>query len=121
MPSEADRAERCAALIDTLRQRLGPHSVRRFAPSPATFPNAPKLLPPVDGEASASWPEPSNGKARPLLFLPRAEPAEVTALVPDGPPRRFCWRGVTYDVAGAARPGTHRRRMVAQAQRSSPA
>jgi protein ImuB len=31
--------------------------------------------------------------------LPHAEPAEkVTALVPDGPPRRFCWRGVTYEV-----------------------
>jgi protein ImuB len=38
------------------------------------------------------------------LLLPRAEPAEVTALIPDGPPRRFCWRGVTYDVAGAEGP-----------------
>jgi protein ImuB len=36
--------------------------------------------------------------------LPRAEPTEVTALVPDGPPRRFSWRGVTYDVAGAQGP-----------------
>ena len=26
------------------------------------------------------------------------------ALVPDGPPRRFCWRGVTYEVAGAEGP-----------------
>ena len=29
---------------------------------------------------------------------------EVIALVPDGPPRRFCWRSVTYDVAGAQGP-----------------
>jgi protein ImuB len=36
--------------------------------------------------------------------LPRAEPTEVTALVPDGPPRRFSWRGTTYDVAGAQGP-----------------
>jgi protein ImuB len=37
--------------------------------------------------------------------LPHAEPAEdVTALVPDGPPRRFSWRGVTYDVTGAQGP-----------------
>ena len=28
---DGDRAERCAALIDALRQRLGPHRVRRFA------------------------------------------------------------------------------------------
>jgi protein ImuB len=26
------------------------------------------------------------------------------ALVPDGPPRRFSWRGVTYDVADAQGP-----------------
>jgi protein ImuB len=26
------------------------------------------------------------------------------ALVPDGPPRRFCWRGVTYYIAGAQGP-----------------
>jgi protein ImuB len=37
--------------------------------------------------------------------LPHAEPAhDVTALLPDGPPRRFCWRGVTYDIKGAQGP-----------------
>jgi protein ImuB len=41
---------------------------------------------------------------RPLLLLPQAEPAEVTALVPDGPPRRLRWRGVTYEIAGAQGP-----------------
>jgi protein ImuB len=43
-------------------------------------------------------------KTRPLLLLPRAEPTEVTALIPDGPPRRFHWRGVTYEVAGSQGP-----------------
>ena len=51
---------------------------------------------------ASAWPEPEQ--ARPLLVLPHAEPTEVTALVPDGPPRRFCWRGVTYDVADAQGP-----------------
>jgi protein ImuB len=46
----------------------------------------------------------SEQKPRPLLLLPRAEQAEVTALVPDGPPRRFCWRGVTYDITGSQGP-----------------
>ncbi len=96
-----DRTERCAALIDALRQRLGPHSVRRFAPVASHLPERAEILPPVNGEVSA-WPAPEQ--ERPLLLLPRAEPAEVTALVPDGPPRRFCWRGVTYDVAGAQGP-----------------
>ena len=39
-----------------------------------------------------------------MLLLPRAEPTEVMALIPDGPPRRFRWRGVTYEVTGAQGP-----------------
>src|SRR5580692_1026612 len=100
---EGDRTERCASLIDALRQRLGPHSVRRFEPVASHLPERAEVLPPLDGEAPA-WPEPKQ-KPRPLLLLPHAEPAEdVTALVPDGPPRRFSWRGVTYDITGAQGP-----------------
>ncbi len=99
---EAGRPERCAALIDTLRQRLGPHSVRRFEPVASHLPERAEILPPMT--APASWPEQETEKPRPLLILPRAEPTEVTALVPDGPPRRFCWRGVTYEVAGSEGP-----------------
>jgi protein ImuB len=99
---DGDRAESCAALIDALRQRLGPHRVRRFAPVASHLPERAELLPPVDEVAVPAWPEPAQ--SRPLLVLPHAEPAEVTALVPDGPPRRFSWRGVTYDVTGAQGP-----------------
>jgi protein ImuB len=50
------------------------------------------------------WPAPEQSP-RPLLLLPQAEPAEeVMALIPDGPPRRFCWRGVTYDIKNAQGP-----------------
>jgi len=108
----AGRTERCAALIDTLRGRLGPHSVRRFAPVASHSPERAEALPSmaiargherrkIEREAT-EWPEPE--KPRPLLILPRAEPTEVTALIPDGPPRRFCWRGVTYDVTGSEGP-----------------
>jgi protein ImuB len=100
-----DSAERCAGLIDALRQRLGPHRVRRFEPVARHLPERAEALAPIDSEVSA-WPQPEQQEplARPLLLLPRAEPADVTALVPDGPPRRFCWRGVTYDIAGAQGP-----------------
>jgi protein ImuB len=98
---DGDRTERCAALIDALRQRLGPQSVRRFAPLASHLPERAEELPPLNAEAPM-WPEPEQ--ARPLLLLPHAEPTEVTALVPDGPPRRFCWRGVTHEVAGAQGP-----------------
>jgi protein ImuB len=99
----ADHAERCAVLIDTLRQRLGPHSVRRFEAIASHLPERAEALSPVTAEARASWPEPEQ-KTRPLLLLPRAEPTEVTALVPDGPPRRFRWRGVTYEITGSEGP-----------------
>jgi protein ImuB len=96
-----DRTERCAALIDALRQRLGPASVRRFEAVASHLPERAEVLPPVSGEAPA-WPAPQQ--VRPLLLLPHAEPTKVTALVPDGPPRQFCWRGVTYEIAGAQGP-----------------
>jgi protein ImuB len=97
-----NRTERCAALLDALRQRLGPACVRRFEARASHLPERAEVLPPVGGEASA-WPA-SEQQPRPLLLLPRAEPAEVTALVPDGPPRRFSWRGVSHEVAGAEGP-----------------
>jgi protein ImuB len=43
-------------------------------------------------------------RPRPLLLLPRPEPAEVVALVPEGPPRQFRWRGVRHQVAHAEGP-----------------
>ena len=120
--AESDKTEQCAALIDTLRQRLGPDSVRRFAAVASHLPERAEALssvttarpreggdPALDSrlrgnerEKIAEWSE--TDKPRPLLLLPRAEPTDVTALIPDGPPRRFSWRGVTYDVTGAEGP-----------------
>jgi protein ImuB len=44
------------------------------------------------------------GSPRPLLLLPRPEAAEVMALIPEGPPRQFRWRGVRHQVAHAEGP-----------------
>jgi protein ImuB len=98
----ADAAEDYAALIDALRQRLGPHRVRRFTPIESHIPESAETSAPVDNTETA-WPL-ADDRPRPLLLLPQAEPTEVTALVPDGPPRRFSWRGVTYDITGAQGP-----------------
>ncbi len=95
-------SERCAALIDALRQRLGPQSVRCFESVASHLPERAEILPPLTGKTSA-WPAPEQ--ARPLLLLPHAEPAEeVLALIPEGPPRRFRWRGETHEVNGAEGP-----------------
>jgi protein ImuB len=118
-PAGGDGGEACAILVDTLRQRLGPMSVRTFEPVASHLPErAEKLVPMTIASSFATarsaelregtsggivWPEPDE-TSRPLLLLPRAEPTEVMALIPDGPPRRFRWRGITYEVAGAQGP-----------------
>jgi protein ImuB len=94
------------ALIDALRQRLGPDRVRQFEAVASHIPERAETLieisdPLFFGEGARTFAE---HQTRPLLLLPQAEPAEVTALIPDGPPRRFRWRGVTYDIAGAQGP-----------------
>jgi len=103
-----DESERGAALIDALRQRLGPDRVRQFEAVASHVPERAEKLTEIVAIAprnddQKSWPLPED-KTRPLLLLPQAEPAEVTALVPDGPPRRLRWRGVIYDIAGAQGP-----------------
>jgi protein ImuB len=109
----ADRTERCAALVDKLQQRLGPHSVRRFEPVASHIPERAEMLAAVNGATLQVPPSErtnvaaaaANSRARPLLLLPHAEPAEeVMALVPEGPPRRFRWRGVTYEIEHAEGP-----------------
>jgi protein ImuB len=111
-PVAGDAAERYAALIDTLRGRLGPRRVRRFELAESHIPERAEILTEADSEETRSeepgskeaiWPL-ADERSRPLLLLPQAEPTEVTALVPDGPPRRFCWRGVTYYIAGSQGP-----------------
>jgi protein ImuB len=115
-----DRRERCAALIDGLRQRLGAANVRRLKPLASHLPEAAETfrdeaatLPDASPRRislrqtpsnSSPWPKADPSRPRPLLMLRRAEPAEVTALVPEGPPRRFRWRGVTHGVALAQGP-----------------
>lgn len=110
-PEDIERARRCTALLDALRQRLGPESVRHLAPVASHWPERSEML--INGrsealtatpDASAAWPSPRSTRPRPPLLLPRAEPAEVMALMPDGPPLRLRWRGRLHTVAHAEGP-----------------
>jgi protein ImuB len=93
-----------ARLVDTLEQRLGAGSVRWLAPRQSHIPErAVTLRPAADGPAS-DWATSSPGNIRPLLLLPRPETAEVLALIPEGPPRQFRWRGVLHQIALAEGP-----------------
>jgi protein ImuB len=66
-------------------------------PAPVAAPH-PNPLP------TEEWGEGTPTAARPLLLLERPEPAEVLAVVPDGPPRQFRWRGVLHQAAQAQGP-----------------
>jgi protein ImuB len=99
----ANSAERCAVLVDGLRQRLGSRSVRRLAPVESHLPERSEAAF-IPTKNAGAWPAADEARPRPLLLLPRAEEIEVTALVPEGPPRRFRWRGVMHGVARAQGP-----------------
>ena len=128
LDEEAAAPEALGRLIDRLQQRLGAGAVCRLTPHESHTPERavwpppplwgragggggitthqefpPPLTPPHKGEGKRA---PGLGctAPRPLLMLPRPEAAEVVALIPEGPPRQFRWRGVLYQVAEAQGP-----------------
>ena len=110
----ATATTRCAVLIDALRQRLGPHSVRRFEPLASHLPERAEVLAPVDGEVGA-WPKPEQ--------KPRAAAAVAAGRAGRGHgagPRRSAaaFLLARRDLRGHRLPGprTHRQRMVAAAR-----
>lgn len=100
---EAERARRCTTLLDAVRQRLGAESVRHLAPVASHWPERSETLCATPQDATV-WPSAKDARPRPPLLLPRAEPAEVIALMPDGPPQRVRWRGRLHAVAHAEGP-----------------
>jgi protein ImuB len=90
--------------VDRLRQRLGQRGVRRLKPVASYLPE--KAEGPCDAIGNVpDWPAPDATHLRPLVLLSEAEPLDdVTALVPEGPPRRFRWRRVMHEVARAQGP-----------------
>jgi protein ImuB len=116
-----------AELIDRLNNRLGPGSVSRPAPRASHVPERAVAPAPALRETSAAWDGatrdwgrdlggdlgggPAPGSAfgaaalsRPLRLLPRPEPVEAVALLPDHPPARFRWRRLGHEVARAEGP-----------------
>jgi protein ImuB len=87
-------------LIDRLVGRLGARRLYRLSALESDVPErSVRRLAPL--EAPADWPK----WPRPVRLLLRAEPVEnVVALLPDGPPRRFTWRGRTHSVRRADGP-----------------
>lgn len=97
-----------APLLDRLGNRLGASNVARFASVPSHLPEAaarlvPPLMPEATGETGAEPGAETGGQwrhvaRRPVYLLPRPEPIEAVAEVPDGPPVLFRWRGIAHRV-----------------------
>lgn len=106
LASSGDRredAQNHARLLDALRQRLGADSVRQLKPVESHIPERAEILVKADS-VKAAWPITDADRSRPALLLPQAEPADVIALIPDGPPRQFRWRGKIHGVTAAQGP-----------------
>ncbi len=99
--SDAAREARLSLLIDRLGSRLGIENVLRAGPRDSHVPERAMVMRPAAQYREQPWEE---APMRPLLMLPCAEPAEVTALLPEGPPQQFAWRGVRYTTARAQGP-----------------
>lgn len=108
----ASAAEEITVLLDRLGARMGFETVTRPQGEESHIPERAVVWAPVAAAAhapneAAAWAQAawaSLPRERPFLMLPSAEPAEVTAEVPEGPPRQFRWRRVTYRVAKAEGP-----------------
>jgi protein ImuB len=85
-----------AALVDTLGNRFGSHSLHRMAVRPSGMPERSMQRSPALGrDGSEGW---EDDLPRPARMLARPEPIEVIALLPDDAPRMFIWRGRRYRV-----------------------
>lgn len=98
-------SERAVSLVDALSQRFGRDHLTRLMPVASHVPER-AVAPAGTVETAPDWTARGDdeGSARPALLLPRAETADVLAVVPEGPPRRFRWRGAVHKVIHAQGP-----------------
>ena len=89
-------------LIDVLANRVGERAIYRFAPVASDVPERSVCrVPALAPETGAGWPD---HWPRPFRLLPRPEPIETMALLPDHPPVWIAWRGIRRRVRRADGP-----------------
>ena len=110
MAGEGHASPDLQRLVDRLGARLGHGRVTRIVPVDTHIPERAARIRPLAalGGAVPAWRMPDAEEEdvpdRPLRLFRRPEPIDVTAEVPEGPPRFFRWRRVTYAVARAEGP-----------------
>lgn len=91
------------ALIDRLANRFGTRALARPVMRESHIPErAVRFVAPLTRDpAAAPW---NPAKLRPIRLLPRPEPIEATAPIPDDPPLLFRWRQRAHRVRAADGP-----------------
>ncbi len=92
------------ALCDRLGERLGQTQLLRSVPHANHIPERAISFVPSLAVQTVPACDPATPDERPIIMLPRAEPVEVIADIPEGPPRRFRWRRRLYTVVRAQGP-----------------
>lgn len=89
-------------LVDVLANRVGGNRLYRFTPVQSDVPErSVARIPALSPETGATW---EGDWPRPPRLLPRPEPVETMALLPDHPPVWFTWRGIRRRVRRADGP-----------------
>jgi protein ImuB len=98
--SDADRSADIAPLVDQLGGRVGPDALFRLGSVESDVPE--RAVRKIDAlSVPTGWPI----WKRPVRMLAHPEPLfHVVALLPDHPPRRFGWRGRSFDVVAGDGP-----------------
>lgn len=91
-----------SGLVDVLANCIGERAVYRFAPVASDVPERSVCrIPALAPATGAGWPD---HWPRPTRLLPRPEPIETMALLPDHPPVWIAWRGIRRRVRRADGP-----------------
>lgn len=91
-----------AALVDRLTNRLGPEAVFAILPRESHVPERAVERAPVFATTKAAPWDPQ--RLRPIRLLPRPEPIEAVAPIPDDPPILFRWRRLQHQIRRADGP-----------------
>jgi protein ImuB len=90
-------------LADRMSARLGAGRVTRMAAVASWVPEQAVARVAVGAPVASTFPIEVAAR-RPAMLLSHAEPIDAIAEVPDGPPRQFRWRALSFKVACAQGP-----------------
>lgn len=93
---------RIAELLDRLAGKVGANTIHRYLPDEHYWPERSiKPTASLQDQSASGW---VLKRPRPLHLLPRPEPIEVTAPIPDYPPMLFRYKGKLHSIKKADGP-----------------